>query len=113
MDLPIARREPPLSIERHAGTVKDQAVVPTHMIDVNHRYVALHGNRFQHVMAQLHFFTVERRRSNIQHHVSAGVDGFFHRIAGVELLFPEILIVPGVLTDRHTQAVPGDLVNRR
>src|SRR5438128_181210 len=105
------RTDPALSIEGHAGAVEDQTVISTYVVDVNYRNLVLHRNGFQHFLAKRDLFCIERRRCDVEQYVGASLNGFLNRIARVELPFPEVLIVPGVLAHRHPEAVSSELIN--
>ena len=87
------------AIENKAGSVKDQAIISANLIYECNRHVIISRDGGQHVMPQLALVRPERRCRNVEHKISAGMYECLDRIHGIETARPEMLVVPGVLTD--------------
>src|SRR5437667_377111 len=108
-----ARAQLASRVERHAGAVEHQLVVSAHLVDVDDGDLALDGDGFEHIVTQPDFSARKRRGRDIQQQLRAGANGFLHRVARVELLLPEVLVVPGILANRHPELPPFDFVQTR
>ena len=97
------RGDAPVRHERDARAVKYEAVVAAHLIHVGDGNLLLHGDSAQHVAAQFPFVQRVGRRRKIQNDVASLRHEFRHRIAVVQPLRPEILVVPGVLADGYAE----------
>ena len=99
----------PLRIQGQRGAVEDQAVVAAHLIRHQHRNAVAARDRGQHFPAHGPLGVPERRRGKVDVQGRMLAHQFFHGIDLVEPARPEVLVVPGILTDGDGQANPVQL----
>ena len=89
--------------ERHAGAIKDQAVIASNLVHVHDGAAMMHGDGAQHLKAQASFVDGVGRSGNIQKDGSSLRDNFGYRVAIITAISPEIFIVPHVFADGDAQ----------
>src|SRR6202008_1522138 len=82
---------------------KDEAVVAADLVDVNDRDVVFARDGLQHVVPQRTLVERVGGGGDIQQQGTSLPDDLGDRIAVVESLRPEALIVPTILADRDPQ----------
>src|SRR3984957_6576869 len=95
----------PIGAERNAGSVKNQAVVATDLVNHDHRSMVPCCNGSQHPVAQLPLSPVVRRSGDVQDDGSTGTHQLLDGVHGVKTARPEQLVVPGVFTDGERKAL--------
>ena len=97
--------------ERDARAVEDERIVAAHLVDINHG--ALMGTRqgVQHFETHGAFFDGVRRRGDINDDAGSLRHEIDDRIRLVELLGPEIFVVPDVFADGDAQLLAAERKN--
>ncbi len=85
--------------KRHAGTVKNQAVIAANLIHQHHGNLVIAGDGLQHLPAQLPLAQMIGRSGNIQHKIAARVQQIVHRINTVKPAMPEMFVIPGIFAN--------------
>ena len=91
-------------VEREAGAVEHQVVLPADLVDEHQRAAPAARGRRQHARAQVALLDRERRRRDVDDDLGAGAHQRLDRIGAVEPRRPEVGVVPDVLADRDPQA---------
>jgi hypothetical protein len=93
----------PVGPQGKAGSVEDQAVIASHLVDHDDRCLVPLRDRGQHAVAQLPFPPVIRGGGDIEDDRAAGAHQLFDRVDGIEASRPEQLIVPRIFANGEGQ----------
>jgi hypothetical protein len=93
----------PIGCDGETGAIEHQAVIAADLVHHGDGNLVVLRNRRKHLLTEFAFADMERGRGDVQQDLATGAEQVFDRIDAVKAAVPEILVIPGIFTDRKGQ----------